>query len=237
MENKIKPVEAKITVPLYVALILLLILGVAAIKSLFYPPPPLQSIERITQIRDDSVSYWKDQYGREHASKLMAEGKLEVIAAVYGPMMDSVLSSLKIQGKQLEQLTVMGVSSSNRVALKVDTVYVDSAAQYRFAYKDRWIDLAGRIGDQSYLEYTTFDSLIITGYNKRRGFLGLGRKETYVDAYSINPHSKVKSMQGIQILKERPKRFGLGPYVGYGWNGERWAPNIGIGLNYSLIKF
>ncbi|MFA6057303.1 MAG: DUF6549 family protein [Taibaiella sp.] len=230
MENKIK-------IPLYLSLALLFVLAAGAVKSLFTNTPVLTNIERITQIRDDSISYWKDKFGREHAEKQMAVASYQEIKIVYGPLMDSVLSALKIQGKQLEQLTVIGMTSSNRVNLKVDTVYVDSAAQYRFAYKDRWIDINGMLGNNSYLEYTSFDSLIISGYTKRRGFLGLGRKETYIDAYSINPHSKMSGLQGIQISKERPKRFGIGPYVGYGYAGGRWLPMVGVGLNYSLIKF
>lgn len=223
----------------YGCMALLVLLAVIAVKSCLTEPLAYNTLtrEKITEIRDDSITYWKDQYGREHAQKQIAEAGLDEVKSVYGPVIDSVMKALKIQGKQLEQLTIAGMTTSNRVPLQVDTVYKDSATQYHFSYRDPWIDLNGRIGKDSYLDYTTYDSLITTGYTKRRGFLGLGAKETFVDVYSINPHSKVTSLQGIRILKERPKRFGIGPFVGYGYAAGRWTPMIGIGLNYSLIKF
>lgn len=230
MQNQIK-------IPLYGACILLLILSIATVKSCLTQTPVFPTLKTITEIKDDSASYWKDAYGREHAQKEVAEAKYETIKAVYGPVIDSVLKGLKIQGKQMESLNIAGISNSNHVALSVDTIHKDSTTEYRFHYDDKWIKLAGIIGQNSALDYTTYDSLIITSYYKRSGFLGLGKKTSYVDAYSLNPHSHITGMQSIRIATEKPKRFGLGPYVGYGWNGRQWAPNIGFGLNFSILKF
>jgi hypothetical protein len=230
MENRIK-------ILIYLSFSLLILLGIAAVKSLFSKPDVYSNIERIREIRDDSISYWKDAYGREHAQKEVAQSNFETLNTVYKPLMDSVLKSLNIQGKQLDNLSVAGVSSGNHVPLKVDTIYKDSSTQYHFSYKDPWISLSGQIGKLSSLDYSTFDSLIITSYQKKTGFLGLGKRVSYIDAYSINPHSHITGLQGIQVATEKPKRFGLGPYVGYGWNGQQWAPNIGIGINYSILKF
>jgi hypothetical protein len=222
---------------LYACLAILVLLGAAAVKSFFVEPAVFTNIERIREIRDDSISYWRDKFGREHAQKEMAQAGLSVIQSVYGPIIDSVLTALNIQGKQLQQLTLVGLQNSNTVSLKVDTVFLDSSQHYNFSYQDRWIDLDGRIGKDSYLNYSTFDSLVITGYIKKYGFLGLGRRETMVDVYSINPHSKISGLQGISIQKERAKRFGLGPYAGFGWNGRQWSISGGIALTYDILKF
>lgn len=227
----------QIKIPLYACLIILLLLGVAAVKSLFNKPVILHNVERIVQIKDDSIDYWRDRYGTEHAQKLMANAELAVLHTAYGPLLDTVLKTLKINKNQLEQLTAIGLGSSGSVRLRVDTVFVDSSANYRFSYSDRWIDLKGNIGQSSTLDYTTFDSLIITGYHKRSGFLGLGKKKTYIDAYSLNSHSRISGMQGVQILKERRKPWSIGPIAGYGWNGERWSPFVGVGVGYALVRF
>lgn len=225
------------TAALYIGLFILLLLGAAAVKSFFVKPEVFTNIERIREIRDDSINYWKDVAGREHAQKIMAVAEMNVIKEVYGPFMDSVLHALGNINGQLNQVTVMGVASTGRVQLRVDTIYIDSTQAMNFNYKDRWIDITGTIGRESYLQYSTFDSLIVSSFTKRRGFLGLGRKDTYIDAYSLNPHSKISGLQGIQIAKERPRRFGVGPYVGFGYAGGRWWPMMGFGLNYSLLKF
>lgn len=152
-------------------------------------------------------------------------------------MVDSVLTTLKIQEKHLHEITGIGLKGNGRLRLKVDTVYVDSSSRYAFKYKDRWIDIAGTIGSESYLNYITTDSLIVTGYSKKKGFLGLGKKEVYIDAYSLNPNSRIKGIQGVRIIKERQKRFGIGPYIGIGYDGDGWVPTVGLGANYSLIRF
>lgn len=216
---------------------ILVLLGIHAITQMLNPDKPLTNIERIVQIRDDSITYWRDKYLREHAEKRLAEGRIEELQLVYGPLIDSVKSALDIQSSAIKYLTAVGVSTSGTVTTKVDTFYVDSAQHVKFSYSDRWLSLSGTLSDLIHLKYTTRDSLVITGYTKNDGFLGLGKRETFIDAYSLNPNSKITGLTGMMVLKERQKRFGLGPYVGIGWTGGGFVPAVGVGLHYSLIKF
>lgn len=225
------------SIALYGSFFILILLGLAALKSLFEPAQVLTNVERITQIRDDSITYWKDQYNREHAEKLMAQGQYAELRVVYGPFMDSILVSLNIQKDAIKSIAAVGLKNSGELTARIDTQYVDSSAYYSFKYKDRWLDMDGTLSDMARIKYTSRDSLIVTGYTKKTGFLGLGKKETYIDAYSLNPNSKITGLTGMMVLKERQKRFGLGPFVGIGWSGNGIVPTVGVGLNYSLIKF
>lgn len=227
----------KNSIIVYVSFGILLLLGFHAVNKLFNPDKTLTNIERIVQIRDDSISYWKDKYNQEHAEKRIAQGQIEELQLVYGPLIDTVKEMLGIQASAIKNLSAVGITNSGQITARVDTYYVDSTRHLAFNYNDKWLDIKGSLSDLARLKYTSRDSLIVTAYTKKKGFLGLGKRETYIDAYSLNPNSRITGLTGLMVLKERQKRFGLGPFVGIGWSGNGIVPTVGIGLSYDLIKF
>lgn len=65
----------------------------------------------------------------------------------------------------------------------------------------------------------------------------------YCTGYNVNLDSikifyKTKEITEIRIQKEN-KRFGIGPYVGAGYqfNNKQWGWGVGLSLQYNLIKF
>jgi len=182
---------------------------------------------------NDSSRIWKDLFGREHAEKLLLQGSFPNIDAVKGDLLDSVSKALKTAKKNIESVGAASVVSKNVVTGRIDTIH-DTIKYVSVSYSDRWIDLKCSVTNPPTIEYTTFDSLIISAYRKKAGWF---KKEAYIDAYSINPHSSIKGVTGIKVYEEKSKRFGIGPYLGYGFNGQQWQPNIGISIQYSLIKF
>lgn len=195
----------------------------------------VRDIQTITIQRSDSLKHYKDAAGREHAQRVLAEAGSKAIGIAYRKEIDSIKQALNIKEKQLQSFMLASTSNEGTVKLRVDTVYVDSSAAYRFAYNDRWLDIAGTIGKNSTLHYRMTDSLVFTTYWKRKWFLG--RKTNYIDAYSHNPNVRVTGLDGARINIQEPGRIGIGPYIGIGWNGTNWAPNIGLSLHYSLIRF
>lgn len=223
----------KMTPWLCCAILLLLLAG--AVKSCISPAAVISPIQIV---KSDSVQYWKDVAGREHARAQVSEGNYATLRAYNDKLIDSVIATLKIQGKQLEGITAIGTQTRAVIVPKVDTVLVHDQPALHFSYNDRWIDIDGVLpAGAPQITYITRDSLIFTHYRKRTGFLGLGRTVTYLDGYSINPNSKVTGVTDLRFVTDKPKRFGIGPYIGYGYDGLRWAPSMGISLQYSLIKF
>jgi hypothetical protein len=129
----------------------------------------------------------------------------------------------------------MGVTTAGHVRPDVEDVRINDKDYKRFSYKSPYLTLEGVLADTPYINYSTFDSLIVTTYFKKKWFLG--KKETFVDAYSLNPNAHISGLVGLKVATEKPKRFGLGPYIGYGYSGDKWQPSVGLSLQYSLIRF
>jgi hypothetical protein len=214
------------------SLILVAYLGWAAY---FREQEVIHDIQTTTIQRTDSIRHYKDAAGREHVQRVLAEAGSKAIGTVYRREIDSIKAALNIKEKQLQAFTLAATVNQGYVPLKVDTVYIDSAATYNFAYNDRWLDVSGSVGKNSFLKYKMTGSLVFTTYWKRKWLLG--RKTTYIDAYSHNPHVRVTGLDGARISIKEPGRFGVGPYIGLGWTGSSWVPSIGLSLHYSIIRF
>ena len=198
----------------------------------------LQQVNQVIQTQTDSLSVYKAKYGTEHAQRLAVEGSYTVLKNYYNDLLDSISRRTVAKQKNIKAVATAGVEAIGEIALKVDTVYTrDTLKIYNFTYSDRWINLSGNIGNQNNLTYKTYDSIVLTTYAKPSGFLGLGKKHTYVDGYSLNPHSRITGLQSLLLTSERDKKFGIGIQAGCGYNGGQWAPFIGIGIQYSLIRF
>lgn len=98
--------------------------------------------------------------------------------------------------------------------------------------------------DSTLFELTTTDTVDLAyTYTKN----GLFKPATYsVFGRTTSPYSTVSSPTSL-IFTERPRRFGLSTYLGYGvtygqnFNTSVWdfshGPQFGIGLNYQFLKF
>lgn len=198
-----------------------------------WKPQFITNTERITEIRNDTTRHWVDDQGRQHGETRLAQADIAILMAAY-PRVDSILRVLDIQGKQLQALTAMSTTTAGSFRPKLESVARGDKTFQQISYKDKWLELDGVITDTPILQYSIYDSFIVSTYWKRKWWLG--KKEVFIDAYSLNPASKVNNLTGLKVSTENPKRFGIGPYVGYGWNGREWAPSVGVSLNYSLIR-
>lgn len=50
------------------------------------------------------------------------------------------------------------------------------------------------------------------------------------------PEYRMTVTEQVKVPKPR-RRLGIGPQVGYGWNGREYGPSFGIGIQYDLIVF
>lgn len=79
--------------------------------------------------------------------------------------------------------------------------------------------------------------------NKYSVLIGSKRDKWYKPKYPIvevttkNPYDKVKTLRAFEVKDNQKTRLGLGLSVGWGVNPKGIQPYLGIGLNYTLIKF
>jgi len=189
----------------------------------------------------DTITYYKGENGNLVASKtaFMAE-----------------VNDLKELNKGLyDQITKLGVKPKNIVTtvysegeikylpqdtawvVKHDTINLERGIDKSFAFNDQWRDLEGTIG---YHQDTL--GLRISKDIMRFNYTVAMDKNNKIYITSDNPYVTVNEIQGFTVptyQKEKVKRWGIGPYlgVGYDFSRNKIAPTIGIGVQYNLFRF
>lgn len=124
-----------------------------------------------------------------------------------------------------------------RPALRInegDTVWHDSIAYvyptYEDTLSDQWITLISKINRDS-----SNYNLKVT--NKFSAIVGVDKGRPFVDLLTENPYTTVKSLRTYQVKLPKPKKFGIGPNISYGF-GESFKQQvfIGIGLQYNILR-
>lgn len=52
----------------------------------------------------------------------------------------------------------------------------------------------------------------------------------------VYPKTKIITQTQIRTVTKKT-RWGIGPQIGYGFNGREWMPYVGIGVQYNLFAF
>lgn len=110
----------------------------------------------------------------------------------------------------------------------------------RFSKVDEWYALSGTIKKDQIL----FDSLSyqnefsITIGEQDHGTWGniFKRNKTVVHVRDNNPYTTTKSISSI-LIEPKTRPLGIGFSGGYGMTNEGLSPYVGIGLNYTFIRF
>lgn len=60
-----------------------------------------------------------------------------------------------------------------------------------------------------------------------------------VKARSIEVYPRTVTQTVIERVSvpTKQKRWGIGPQIGFGYNGMNWMPYVGVGIQYNLILF
>lgn len=212
---------------------ILLIILVVCIKTCMDQEKKTGQLNSAIKTAGDSIHYWRDRYGNEHARRKLTEGDHSALELIHGRQMDSLTDLLRISKKQLKAVSAVGSEISQTVPLTVDTVFINNQPVYELRYQDHWTSIIGQVkADSSWLHYFIRDSLVITTYTKRKWLLG--RKETFVDAFSQNPNLHIKGLTSYKLSESR-SRLSVGPYFGIGYCNGTITPSLGFALQYSLI--
>ena len=53
----------------------------------------------------------------------------------------------------------------------------------------------------------------------------------------VYPRTVTQTIIERVSVPEKPKPWGIGPQIGFGYNGRDWMPYVGVGIQYNLIQF
>jgi hypothetical protein len=228
---------------LVIALFILVLL--TAVRGCIKEKQNANQLSEAIKDRDAKVSYWKDENGKLHAQVQQVQASKDQIEVLYKNKLDSVSHELNIKPKQITDYTEVTKKTSGNFTTKVDTVWKietvkgDSIKVVEYVgmnYTDKWIDFHGKLKDNSFTaSYSIKDSISIVGYWKRTGFLGLGKKDYVVDISSANPNTSITNAKNFKVTSSVTTPIGVGFIGGYGWNGQKFSPFIGVGLYYKIF--
>lgn len=110
-----------------------------------------------------------------------------------------------------------------------------SFTPFAIVVQDGYLDLQADVYSEidAPYKYSYTDTLKYAFYMKRERWYKA--RKLYGAAMLSNPNARVTNTQSF--LVQRDKRFGLGPYFGYGVGVSGAQTNIGISVHYSLIRF
>lgn len=212
----------------------------------------IKEMNRIEALQKQEIEHYKDQAGKDHATIQTMSSTAAVIEKVFSRKLDSVANAYDIKIKDVKEY--IGVAfkvhgSGSAVVTKpteptiihdtLDGVVKLDTLDSKLDVDDGFLTLHADIykSNKSKYDYFYTDSLTAVKHVKKYGFLNL-RKRTLFDFAFTNKNAFITGLE--QFEKESPaerKRFGIGPFVGYGWLGNRFGITAGISVSYNLIRF
>jgi len=207
-----------------------LIICILSVRSCTKPDIVVQP--KIEEIKQTAPTHYTDKGGTEHAEKMVAIGEVNALRGSYQHTIDSLSKLLKVKPKMIREIVQAGTETSGDF-IPTYILVDDSSNQLGVSYQDKWLKISGVTNSDTSWKYSITDSFTAVTYLKKTG---LFRRTLFLDAFAENPNTHIRGLTGIRV--ERPvKKFGVGLNVSYAYDGLRWRPVMGVGLQYNLIRF
>lgn len=171
----------------------------------------------------DSLFYYKNKEGQDVAkiNSLVTENANQFLEI---QTKDSIILELQKEVKRNKSKIKDGGSVTIvKTETVIDTLFLNNDSDYH--YSDKWIDWNLSLRDS-----IEFDLSVRNDYSI---VIGREKSQYYAEITNQNPYTKTNVFRTYQVTMPKPKKFGLGIQVGYGFEG----PYIGIGIQYNLITF
>lgn len=182
------------------------------------------------QYKNDSISYYRNIYNAEIASKTALKGNIK---------------DLQDSTKQLNRL-IKGykkvIAAGNvQTVVKIDTIRIGFDVPVPCEFERSWskFDKYYSINGQSNQNGIIIENIEIPNLlsfaigDKKTGFF---KTQYKVEATNSNPYIKITGLDAY-TLDVPKKRFGISLVAGYGMSKDGLTPFVGAGLSYNLIQF
>ena len=171
----------------------------------------------------------RDAEMRGSLNQIVNQKKIDSLSKALNVPPKRIKENQSIKGT--EKLTNLDVSTTK----DTNTHYgLFSSVENRFAYSDKWIEIAGYAGD----DYVHFDSikthldLDLTHYQKRKHWYSLN----YIDSIAVQDHSQYATELDVKSFKEKvkTKRFVISSGLGVGIDQHG---HVDYGLKFITIGY
>lgn len=201
---------------------------------------------------NDSTTYWKNEHGKEVASKRVSENQLSKY------YLDSIASLLNTKTKLINQITVLTqkgkatIKTDNApiVKFKTDTLHVGDSAYcpdlvsaeqgFKSPYYNAYAIISLNGGTSS-LSLETYDTLLYADKIVKEGNIFNRKRFLQVDVTNTNDSAHIT---GLNIYRKRlppPKKVGIGVQLGVRVTvAKNFIPALkpygGVGLSYNFVR-
>ena len=184
---------------------------------------------------NDTIKYYQDKNGNLVATKLAFESDVKTLKLLnedlYKEIEDlklkkSVSSIVYIEGK------VENPKQDTSYIVKHDTI--SKGFNKYFDFNNEYRVLEGNVKYEND-SLGIFINKDIINFNYSVGI----DKDNNIYVKSTNPYVKYNEISGFRVSQSKKTHWSLGPSINFGYDPIQNKPsfNIGISLNYSLIKF
>ena len=197
-----------------------------------------ESRESEKEFLSDTIQYYKNEIGAEVSEKKALKGDKKSLQILLSKQIDST-RQLKQLVKNFRRVDAAGNITSETT---IDSIYIPYPESVPVQFRKEWLkeDHYFSISGISTQNGTTIDKIQLPNtlsfaIGKRK--TGLFSSEYSIEAVNSNPYIKTTGLDSY-TFKVPQKRFGLGLYAGFGiLENFTIVPQVGIGLNYFLLRF
>jgi hypothetical protein len=178
----------------------------------------IQKLETIRYV--DTTSHYRDDYNREHAQHIQAEGSLQQLKAVYQDVLTAKAKELHTSEKNITSVTGFNVVHHDTILIPVGQWPIHST--YKGLQHDTTIYLS------------TKDSLSIVQYTKRTGWF---KRTPYIDVLSYTQGASVTDIQGFRVSNGTTSWLSIGPSGALIYtSNKQFIPAAGVGAFFKVWK-
>lgn len=185
---------------------------------------------------EDSVSYYKDKYGEEIATKKILVGGKDQLQILLSKQIDST-QQFKSLYKKYKRISAASIVNTVTVIDSIPVPFkfpVEKEFTRDFKIDNQNYFLKGVVNSNglNIKNLTIFNSLTFVMGEKKQGWF---KSNTYsIDIKNSNSLIKTIGVDSY-VFKPAIKRWTLGPYVGYDFIQQNIS--IGFSLQYGVIRF
>lgn len=243
MENEIKMKFYRI-MSLVMAVMLIIVIAFSYLMTM-EQDHRIQGLQSALRESKSEIEYRKNKEGKLIAEKAAAQQSysdlkknMETFANQISKDLDikvknmraGLIASFQAKGEGVATITKIPYDSSANL---LDSSFEPFAVTFDDGYLGTQVDIYSPI-DARYT-YVYSDTLTFAFHTKKKWLLG--RKQLFSSGVLANPNAKITNSQAVLVKEYKDKRFGIGPYVGYGFGADGAQTTFGISVHYSLIRF
>ena len=207
----------------------------------FYPKVgKLQYTKEDISALQDTIKVWKDKDGKNHAKISVLEyestkhfldldtkkgeiWELQQLVKEYKKKLKNKGSVTIITDETVYEEEKKKIPDKAFRGLSIFDTISNNYVWSSFGFKN----------DSSYFKLKVYNKYSLIIAEESQGWFKPNK--TYVEVINDNPYTETKGVRTF-LVSQKPKKWGLGPNVSLGYNGE-FKPYIGFGVQYNLMQW